>query len=422
MKKSACLNVVSQVSLDEGGFIPIKVPLQSSENQAAKSLDLLFRNKLSFSTGKGCATDWEEREDLICKKVWTDFVPTHEVKSIDPAEGNYQMKVLADIDGSVGKDSRIEPLNNLVMDYEEWIESKKQESKTLQDTHIETASLHIQKAEMYLNRIKEGVKLVSEDEEIANIFRLTNFAMLIQFNRLKFLEGKNPEEDLKGIEKNKELLEHLRQGNHEALKAKWRPFQLAFILAVIPEMVYPKKYPELRDEVDLIWFPTGGGKTEAYLGLLAFTILHRRFKDPNDAGVTSIMRYTLRLLTADQFRRSAALICALDYIRENKILSIELGEKEISLGLWIGGEASPKTHKEAGLWMSNVKNLDTNGNYRFILNECPWCKSNLSKPEHKAYKKFKDKVTINVQIRLVILINQYLYIFGKNLFLKRSRH
>ena len=69
------------------------------------------------------------------------------------------------------------------------------------------------------------------------------------------------------------------------------------------------------------------------------------------------MRYTLRLLTADQFRRSAALICALEFIRRNKILSSNLGQEEISLGLWIGGEASPKTHKEAGSWMTNEKNL-----------------------------------------------------------------
>ncbi|MDV6288377.1 hypothetical protein R2F25_12315 [Streptomyces sp. UP1A-1] len=61
----------------------------------------------------------------------------------------------------------------------------------------------------------------------------------------------------------------------------WRPFQIAFILSSLPEIVYPQA--ENRDLVDLIFFPTGGGKTEAYLGAAAVSMLARRLRDPDDA-------------------------------------------------------------------------------------------------------------------------------------------
>ena len=123
----------------------------------------------------------------------------------------------------------------------------------------------------------------------------------------------------------------------------WRAFQIAFFLLSIQSLV--EKDSLDRETVDLIWFPTGGGKTEAYLGVAAFQMFYRRLLDPTDAGVDIIMRYTLRLLTADQFQRASRLICAMEYVRREN--ENELGRIPYSIGIWVGSKTSPNTNKEA---------------------------------------------------------------------------
>src|SRR6185503_4166342 len=105
----------------------------------------------------------------------------------------------------------------------------------------------------------------------------------------------------------------------------WFPFQIAFILMCITGIAEPQMPGSGRDYADLLWFPTGGGKTEAYLGLIAFTVFLRRLTLDDGGGVTALMRYTLRLLTIQQFERAALLICACEFLRKEN--SKELGSE-----------------------------------------------------------------------------------------------
>lgn len=149
---------------------------------------------------------------------------------------------------------------------------------------------------------------------------------------------------------------------------EWRPFQLAFILMNLESM--NNRESDERNIVDLIWFPTGGGKTEAYLGLSAYTIFIRRIHNKSNSGTAILMRYTLRLLTAQQYERAAAVICACEIIREEN--AAVLGNEEISIGLWVGGDTTPNHQKDAVNKFNDLKAHRSNSN-PFVMLKCPWC-------------------------------------------------
>jgi hypothetical protein len=142
----------------------------------------------------------------------------------------------------------------------------------------------------------------------------------------------------------------MRQGDRDRGRSRanatyrWRPFQLAFLLTVIESA--SREDDDFRDVVALIWFPTGGGKTEAYLGLIAFVIVWRRLNNPTSGcGTTVLMRYTLRLLTAQQYLRATRMICALELIRR-QTPKLDAGEP-ITVGMWVGVATSPNRFDDA---------------------------------------------------------------------------
>ncbi len=388
----------------DSGFLPIKNPFQSGYGENAETLDLLFRNKRSYAIGKGCASDWEENHNSNdCKIISSSFVPTFETKSIQALDSdNLSMSKFADLNDE-DTSGRYQPLEDLIQNYSNWLDDQENKKNTLDDAFVQIAEKNLSNARECLSRMKVGLNMIKKNDEADKCFRLMNHAMLLQMNRLNKLEKKDKDEELiikkdqdQNFELELEFIESLKNLKHTGLKGSWRPFQIAFILTILPEIVEPEEYSELREQVDLIWFPTGGGKTEAYLGLIAFNILLRRLRNPNNAGVTSLMRYTLRLLTSDQFRRSSALICALEFIRRHGILNLNLGDKMISLGLWIGSKGNPNTHANAIRILNGQdrSGKDDQGNYKFVLHQCPWCKSKISHPDDRGYVRRQGKAII----------------------------
>jgi hypothetical protein len=322
----------------------VELPDRDDEEQ---SIDLLYRNKRTYAIGHGCAAEWEGGAGSPISLVRAVALPAYEVVSLTPnvyltnddgsyhldSEGQRQavtvsMKELAD--GTAEGHAQVETVLRL---YGEWIEARTAEIDDLPARFRDAARRHMALADAALDRMKTGWQLVGSDQTAQHAFRWANEAMLNQQVRSNFPlreveRGKDDVLRVKGIHP----VPVVRPG-----RGTWRPFQIAFVLASLPELVDPSR--KTRSLVDLIFFPTGGGKTEAYLGACAISLLARRLRNPDDAGTDTLMRYTLRLLTAQQFLRAASLVCVLEAIRDDH--RDVLGTSPFGIGIWLGSSSTP---------------------------------------------------------------------------------
>ncbi|NFM16728.1 helicase [Clostridium sporogenes] len=364
-----------------------------------EALELLYRNKKNYATGHGVSMSQQVNANGE-GEISTTFLPKYEVPSMsfeieelskEKSNEILSMKNLSDI-SDLSKEHKIENLRELVSLYDKWIKGLKDEISELEDIFKNAAEKHIKECELSLNRMKRGIDLIEKDEEVYVAFSLMNRALLMQRVHSTVKERYSDADIALKEELPQRLKEKLKEEfpkfdykSIEVEKAKWRPFQLGFILMTIESIIDPSC--EDRDIVDLIWVPTGGGKTEAYLGLSAFTIFLRRLKNPkNGGGTTILMRYTLRLLAAQQFIRASIMICACELIRREG--KYNLGKEKITIGLWIGSNQTPNKREQAKKYWDELKkksNSKFDLDYRkdtsnkFQLLKCPWCGTKLEK-------------------------------------------
>lgn len=369
-----------------------------------KSLELQYRNKKVYATGLGTSVNWDI-DETGKGMLFNDFFPEAEVPGMDfnlPKDAHVDakalsMKFLSDLDSTLKAD-KVALLQSVVDAYKRWVDLqfKKLEQIDLKynNKYHEIAEINLAGCVQSLNRMNKGIQTLRENDFAWTAFLLSNRAMFMQRAHLKIQANTSDKDRFPGDTDLDQLLWDIDYHTiDQTIKDpySWRPFQLAFLLMSINSICYDEQ-PD-REIVDLIWFPTGGGKTEAYLGLTAFTIFYRRLAHINQSmGTTVIMRYTLRLLAAQQFTRASTLICACEFIRRDSLSRrpkygrYSLGDEPITIGLWIGGEHTPNKNDGAKQELkhlleataANLRDAKDKHN-KFQVLKCPWCGTKLVK-------------------------------------------
>ncbi|OBF70431.1 helicase [Mycobacterium sp. 852002-51613_SCH5001154] len=358
---------------------------QPDSDEEEQSIALLYRYRRTFAIGHGCAADWSEvltPNELIpyVQSVSADAMPAYEVTSLTPdvyeehTDGSRTSVSVSMEELSLGSDEGRAQVEKVLSLYGQWIADRRESISDLPDRYRDAANRHMDMCAEALERMEEGWQLAQSDTLAARAFRLANSAMLYQQlrSRLPIRELVLGSDDI-----------YRPQGPHpepvpNQRSGRWRAFQIGFVLASLPEIVFPE-HPR-RTLVDLIFFPTGGGKTEAYLGASAISLLARRLRNKKDAGTDTLMRYTLRLLTAQQFLRASSLICVLEDLRSQA--EDELGTAPFGIGVWLGGDSTPNTWKAAERSLKQLRR-DYYAPNQFLLLKCPWCGTRM-KPIRRA--------------------------------------
>lgn len=347
-------------------------------------LALLYRKEVEFAMGHGASVDWEVSADLRrAHRIWTDGMPSYEVrkaKTPSVADVETRMEVL----GNANQQELKDLLTPMVSAYRGWICTQR-DNLLLPDEMVDSirdraaALKALDDCEHTAGRLEDGIRLVTEDPHAYEAFCFANRVMYAQ--RLHSLWAARRRQDEKAPIKLADIAAQEIPS--------WRLFQLAFILISLPSLTqldHPERCegsdPMNGPTAELLWFSTGGGKTEAYLGLTAYTLALRRLQGTvegydGENGVAVLMRYTLRLLTLQQFQRATTMICACEVERRND--TIKWGKTPFRIGLWVGMASTPNTVKQAVelLQTERVRNGSGGRGTLKQLTSCPWCGSKI---------------------------------------------
>ncbi|MDE6729404.1 MAG: hypothetical protein K2J71_01335 [Oscillospiraceae bacterium] len=322
------------------GFIPVYQRNIHKSFEEEKN-DMLYDSINNYSYGHGCSSMYIEKHGII-EEIRSEFIPQYRMFQMMPKLLNHAVYLSMQYWKQADRVTACQQLRDFISQYEQWYQQLKQHTELIRK-YPEPAKESFANIERCMQRLSQGISVLQTNDIAWKAFQYMNESMLIQRVRTKHCSPDS---------------------------VRWYPFQMAYILQIIPDIV--ENQSPFHHDVDLLWFPTGGGKTEAYLGLSAFTIFYRRLSEKNPDGVTIIMRYTLRLLTLQQFERATALICACEYMRKQ----YQLPGEEISIGLWIGSGMTPNHIKDAEETLKKLREDSTAPIYEanpVQITKCPWC-------------------------------------------------
>ena len=350
-----------------------------SDDWDERLADLHYRDVAEYAVGHNVSA----HADAIggeCRTVRTEWMPQASVARVEPSEiagVEFGMEALGALADAAGAKRALDPL---AARYRDWIDAQRAGAGAFAGRRREVADELARRAARAADRIQAGVDLLA-DADALDAFRIANRAMAAAARRRGAREeGCDPA---------------------AVRPPAWRPFQLAYILMNLRGIADPTH--DERELVDLLFFPTGGGKTEAYLGLAAFTLVLRRLRDPDPVhrGLSVLMRYTLRLLTLDQLGRAAALICALELEREKA--PERLGEWPFEIALWVGRAATPNymgRKGDAGDNTARARTLrfarDSSRDPPLPLDQCPWCGAKFNRHSFRLHPNVDEPTDLHV--------------------------
>jgi hypothetical protein len=335
----------------------------------AAELRFRYRKRKTYAVGHGLAADWDVTDDEKCTRIFLDSVPAFVVPAVETvafAPESAEAKAL-----ELGFLSRLDAEPEAVTAFLDLFVSAFGKWVTEQDGRVSgfgkassIAATIVARSRTAANRMQATVDLLrrADQDGLRTAFALGMAAMRLQMRQARINAGEDPD---------------------SVAEPAWRPFQLGFILVSLASTVDERHQD--RGLVDLIWFPTGGGKTEAYLGLSAIEIFRRRLVYGMAGGGTAVItRYTLRLLTAQQFNRASSLICAMELLRRPDRIADERaqGMAPFSIGLWVGNDVTPGSRTEAKKALDRLlKAARPEEANRFQVDSCPWCAASLVPPK-----------------------------------------
>lgn len=364
---AACFyQVAFKVLVEPGVLHPasgVEQPALNTEEE--DELAFRYRGKVSYGVGHGCAVSWDDSVKPP-SEISTESIPTYTVPTLAAREGDeawlgalWLAKLTVD---------QVPILKQLVRAYSLAITQMVVETQASDPREVAAMSRLVSRMEEARDRMGRGIDLLMVDDLALDAFRRANQAMVDQrwaSERIAALKGRlgSPKE---------RIITKPSEAELQSLDFRWRPFQIGFALMLVESLANDQS--EWHDSVDLIWFPTGGGKTEAYLLVAAFVAILRRRRDPEKgAGTAVLSRYTLRLLTAQQFLRSCTLFCALE--RSRRASPELLGSSPFEIGLFIGQDTTPnKCQKALELIGDGEVTPEVTP---FSLRQCPWCGTTL---------------------------------------------
>lgn len=329
------------------GFMPVYRRNTHRSFEEEKN-DMLYDCVNNYSYGHGCSSVHIESQGIVTE-VRSEFIPQYRMLQMMPRSFDNSEYLYMNYWSKADRSTACCQLDSFIMQYQEWYVRLKKNTELIAKYPYAAAD-SFEMIQQCINRLHAGVETLRNNDNAWRSFLYMNEAMLLQRIKTKHCSA-----DI----------------------VSWYPFQMAYILQIIPDIV--DNDSEFRNDVDLLWFPTGGGKTEAYLGLSAFSIFFRRLSEDNDNinGVTIIMRYTLRLLTIQQFERATALVCACEHMRKK----YSIPGCEISIGLWIGSGMTPNHIEDASETLKKIREDSTTAIYEanpMQITKCPWCGAEIN--------------------------------------------